>query len=82
MGTSNATNNTVAIRNSYKALMAACLSAKGGDAATFNRKVERLMSELADGEHVESTPARYLSAAQEVAYYQYGVNFRNVVGCQ
>jgi hypothetical protein len=73
--------NTVAIRNSYKALMTACLKNHSDKPADFNRKVEALMHELADGEPYEMTAAFYLRAAQEVAYYQYRVNFRTVAGC-
>ena len=80
MSMSNAAN-TVAVRNSYKALMAACLNGRSDKPADFNRKVEGLMHELADGEAYEMTPSFYLRAAQEVAYCQYNVNFRNVAGC-
>jgi hypothetical protein len=73
------TTSTVdAIRNSYKALMTACLKNHSDKPADFNRKVEGLMHELADGEPYEMTAKFYLRAAQEVAYYQYNVNFRNV----
>lgn len=73
--------NTVAIRNSYKALMAACLKNSSDKPADFNSKVEGLMHELADGEDYEMTPSFYLRAAEEVAYCEYNVNFRNVAGC-
>lgn len=78
MGMTTTTNTVTEIRNSYKALMAACLKNHSDKPAVYNRKVERLMHELADGEPYEMTAEFYLRAAQEVAYYEYNVNFRNV----
>ena len=87
MSMSNAAN-TVEIRNSYKALMAACLRSERklskhlpNNAECFNNHVTSLMHELADGEDYEMTPAYYYRAAQQVAFEVYGVNFRNVAGC-
>ena len=81
--------NTVAIRNSYKALMHACLrSARKlgkhlpNNAEWFNYDVTGLMHEIADGEHYEMTPEFYLEAAKQVAYEVYGVDYRTVAGCQ
>jgi hypothetical protein len=80
MGMTTTTKTVTELRNSYKALMAACLKNSADSAETFNRKVTGLMHELADGEAYEMTPSFYLRAAQEVAYNEYNVNFRNVTG--
>jgi len=75
----NATNNTVTeTRNAYRALMGACLKGHSDKPADFNRKVEGLMHELADGEPYEMTAEFYYRAACEVAYYVYSVNFRTL----
>ncbi len=82
------TQTTQTLRNSYKALMTACLRSERklskhlpNTAEWFNSHVTSQMHELADGEPYEKTPAFYYRAAQQVAYEVYGVNFRNVAGC-
>lgn len=78
MGMTTTTKTVTEIRNSYKALMAACLKSHSDKPADFNRKVKGMIQEKADGETPDYSPASYYSAAQEVAYYRYNVNFRNV----
>jgi len=72
--------NVAEIRNAYRALMGACLKGHSDKPADFNRKVEALMSELADGEPVAKTAHLYYTAACEVAFSAYKVNFRTVEG--
>ena len=81
MGMTTTTKTVTELRNAYKALMAACLKNSADSADTFNRKVKGMIHEKADGEAADYSPASYYSAAQEVAYYQYRVNFRTVAGC-
>lgn len=81
------TTQTETLRKRYKALMTAALAgriakANGYTAERFNRDVQSVAHERADGEPYEMTAAMYWDCAQEAAHTYYGVDYRNVAGCQ
>ena len=75
------TQTTETLRSQYKTLMNACLKNHSHKPADFNRRVEGMIRERADGEVSDLSPASWYDAACEVAYYEYNVNFRHVPGC-